>query len=153
MAKDAKTEPGLRPIVDYLKLPSDDLGQAYLEALQCTDCGQAYTSSSTRRACSRCQGHAEEQFRSVRLSNEGEIWVYTIVHQSYPGVETPFVGAIIDVPVEGDAKQKVAIRANVVGIDPDPDTVQPGMKVRMRASAARKDREGNDVVLFQYVPA
>lgn len=137
----------------YLQLPSEDLGEAYLQGLQCKDCGQTYTYESTRRACSKCTGAAEDQFQSVRLSNEGEVWVYTIVHQSFPGVPTPFVGAIVDVPVEGQPENKVAIRANVVGVEADPAAVSMGMKVKMTVRAARKDKEGNDVVLFEYVPA
>ncbi len=145
--------PSVRPIVKFLRLPSDDLSEAYLEGLQCTSCGQTYTYEATRRACSRCTGAEAEQFKTVRLSDEGEVWVYTIVHQSFPGVETPFVGAIVDVPVEGDAEHTVAVRANVVGVDPDPKSVSMGMKVKMRTRIAREDREGNAVALFEYVPA
>ncbi len=151
--EEAATEPELRAIVPYLQLPSDDLSEAYLTALQCKDCQQAYPTEATRRACAKCSGAAEDQFSSVRLSNEGEVWVYTIVHQSYPGVPTPFVGAIIDVPVEGQPDNKVAIRANVVDVEADPSAVSMGMKVKMTARPVRKDKEGNDVVLFEYVPA
>ena len=148
-----RSVPSVQPIVKFLRLPSDDLSEAYLEGLQCTSCGQTYTYEATRRACARCMGAEAEQFKTVRLSDEGEVWVYTIVHQSFPGVETPFVGAIVDVPVEGDAEHTVAVRANVVGVDPDPKSVSMGMKVKMRTRIAREDREGNPVALFEYVPA
>ncbi len=140
-------------MVKYLKLPSNDLSEAYLHGLQCKDCGQTYTYEETRRACAKCTGAADDQFKSVKLGNEGEIWVYTIVHQSFPGVPTPFLGAIIDVPVEGQPDTKVPIRANVVDVEVDPKAVSMGMKVKMQARIVRQDKEGNDVVLVEYVPA
>ena len=143
----------MRPMVPSLKWPGKDLSKAYLESLQCKYCGQVYAVDPTRRSCSRCMRSEPDQFRTVRMSNEGEVWVYTIVHQSFPGVPTPFVGAIIDVPVQGQPTAKLPVRANVIGVDPDPTKMRWGMKVRMRARKARQDREGNDVVLFEYVPA
>ncbi len=154
MADEARVqvEPRVRPIVEYLQLPSEDLAEAFLQGLQCKSCGQTYTYEPTRRACARCMGAAEDQFATVRLSDEGEVWVYTIVHQSFPGVETPFVGAIVDVPVVGDAEHTVAVRANVVGVEPDPKQVSMGMRVKMRTRIAREDQAGNPVALFEYVP-
>ena len=48
---------------------------------------------------------------------------------------------------------KVAVRANLADVEPEPDKVQMGMKVRLRARIARKDREGNEVVIAEFVPA
>jgi hypothetical protein len=31
-----------------------------------------------------------------RLANTGRLYNYTIVHRSFPGVETPFISAIVD---------------------------------------------------------
>ncbi len=149
----AETKPGLRPMTEYIKLPNaDSLEGAYLEGMQCKSCKVVQLYVRTRRACPACQGHDAEQFTPVRLSDKGEIWIYTIVHQSWPGITTPFVGAIIDVPVEGQADRKVAVRANVVGVEPDPKHVKMGMKVRAKAAIAHKDAEGNEVVVFEYEP-
>ena len=152
MAEPAPTKAELRPIVPYLVLPSADLGEAYLQGLQCKGCGQTFLYAPTRRACAVCAGHAADQFTKVRLSDRGEVWVYTIVHQSWPGIPTPFVGAIVDVAVEGQPERTVAVRANIAGIEPDPKNVKLGMKVRMKVAAVHKDKEGNDVVAFHYVP-
>jgi len=81
----------------------------------------------------------------VRLSDEGEIYVFTVIHQSFPGIETPYIAAIIDLP-EG-----VSVRANVYGLDPNnPSPQWFGKKVRMRAEKIRVDREGNDVVAPKF---
>jgi uncharacterized OB-fold protein len=152
-AIEQQAEPGLRPIVDYLELPSGDLGDAYIKALVNKDGTAAFLYAPTRRFDSKTGDLDENSLRPAKLANEGEVWVYTIVHQSFPGVETPFVGAIIDVPVEGHPELKVAVRANLAEVEPSPEHVAMGMKVRLRARAVRKDREGNDVVVPEFVPA
>ena len=151
-ATEQQAEIGLRPIVPYLELPSDDLGDAYLKALVNKDGTAAFLYEPTRRFDASTGDMDENSLQPARLEDEGEVWVYTIVHQSFPGVDTPFVGAIIDVPVQGHPDLKVAVRANLAEIAPEPENVQMGMKVRLRARAARKDREGNDVVIAEFVP-
>lgn len=147
-----QVEPGLRPIVDYLELPSDNLEDAYIKALVNKNGTAAFLYAPTRRFDSSTGDLDENSLQPAKLENEGEVWVYTIVHQSFPGVETPFVGAIVDVPVQGYPDLKVAVRANLSGVEPEPEKVQMGMKVRLRARAARKDQEGNDVVIPEFVP-
>jgi uncharacterized OB-fold protein len=151
-ATQQQMDPGLRPIVDYLELPTDDLGDAYIKALVNKDGTAAFLYSPTRRFDSKTGDMDENSLQPTRLENEGEVWVYTIVHQSFPGIPTPFVGAIIDVPVQGHPDLKVAVRANLAEVEPEPGKVKMGMRVRLRARAARKDREGNDVVIPEYVP-
>ena len=147
-----QAEPGYRPIVPYLELPSDNLDDAYLKALINKDGTAAYLYDPHRRYDSKTGDLDETSLQPAKLEKEGEVWVYTIVHQSFPGVPTPFVGAIIDVPVEGHPELKVAVRANVAEVDPEPENVQMGMKVKFRARAIRKDKEGNDVVIPEFVP-
>ncbi len=148
-----QVEPGYRPIVPYLELPSDNLDDAYLKALVNKDGTAAYLYSPTRRYDAKNGDLDENSLKPAKLAREGEIWVYTIVHQSFPGVPTPFLGAIVDVPVEGYPDLKVAVRANIGEVEADPDAVQMGMKVKFRARAIRKDKEGNDVVIPEFVPA
>jgi uncharacterized OB-fold protein len=147
-----QVEPGYRPIVPYLELPSDDLDDAYLKALVNKDGTAAYLYSATRRYDSKNADLDETSLQPAKLENEGEIWVYTIVHQSFPGVPTPFMGAIVDVPVEGHPDLKVAVRANIAEVEVDPSAVEMGMKVKFRARAIRKDQDGNDVVIPEFVP-
>jgi uncharacterized OB-fold protein len=139
-----------KPIVPALVI---DDGEPYLKGTKCTKCGAHYLGD--RMACSKC--FATEGFEDVKLSREGEVWVYTIVHQSFPGADVPFVAAIVDLP------EKVSVRCNIKNVEPDPKHVKFGMKVRMKTGpvptldrdgnkGVRKDKEGNEIVAFWFEP-
>jgi len=131
---------GRRPIVPFLRLPAD--GEPYLAGQRCTSCGAVYL--GTRRACSRCT--KEGPFEEVRLSRKGELYVWSIVHQSMPGVPVPYVVGIVDLP-EG-----VSVRCNLVDVEPDPKNLRFGMPVEMTTGVSQQDRDGNDVVAFYFRP-
>jgi uncharacterized OB-fold protein len=138
------TEPaatrGRRPIVPFLRLP--ERGEPYLAGQRCTRCGAVYLGS--RRACSRCT--AEGPFEEIALSRRGTLWVYSIVHQSVPGVPVPYVVGVVDLP-EG-----VSVRCNLIDVEPDPAKLRFGMPVEMTTGVSQQDREGNDVVAFYFRP-
>jgi len=97
------------------------------------------------RACSRCT--AQEPFEEIRLSSRGTLWVWSIVHQSVPGVPVPYVVGVVDLP-EG-----VSVRCNIVEVEPDPAKLRFGMPVEMTTTVSQQDREGNDVIAFYFRPA
>jgi hypothetical protein len=72
--------------------------------------------------------------------------VWSIVHQSFPGVPVPYVVGVVDLP-EG-----VSVRCNLVEVDPDPAKLQFGMKVEMTTGVSQQDKEGADVVAFYFRP-
>ena len=74
------------------------------------------------------------------------MWVYSIVHQSAPGIPTPYVAAIVDLP------DKVAVRCNLIDVEPDPAKIPFGMPVRMVTKKVRTDKEGRDVIAFFFRP-
>ncbi|HVN28995.1 MAG TPA: OB-fold domain-containing protein [Candidatus Binataceae bacterium] len=141
----AATDTGPRPIVPFLKLEP----KPHLVALKCSSCGSFFLDPK-RVACSKC-GSTKEKFSEVSLSDKGKVYVFSVVHQSYPGIKTPFVTAIIDLP-EG-----VSVRANLVDIDPEAVQKEPkkyfDLPVEMVTNVASKDREGHDVIAFAYKPA
>jgi uncharacterized protein len=139
-AAEKKTQ---RPIVPFLKIPSDPAQRPYLAGSRCKQCGATYL--GTRMACSRC--FSTEAMDEVKLSDKGELHVFSIVHQSAPGVPTPYVAAIVDLP-EG-----VSVRCNINGLDPDPKNFKFGMPVQMVTETVSTDREGNEVVAFSFRPA
>lgn len=100
---------------------------------------------SDRRACSRCLGTGP--FAEVRLSPRGTLWVWSIVHQSMPGVKVPYVVGVVDLP-EG-----VSVRCNIVDVEPDPAKLEFGMPLEMTTGVSQQDRDGNDVVAFYFRPA
>lgn len=129
-----------RPIVPFLRVPDD--GEPYLVGERCAACGAVYLGK--RRACSKCT--ATGPFEEVRLSRKGTLWVWSIVHQSMPGVPVPYVVGIVDLP-EG-----VSVRCNLVDVEPDPARLRFGMPVEMTTGVSQQDREGNDVVAFYFRP-
>ena len=130
-----------RPIVPFLRLGSDG-HTGHLVAKKCASCGALYLGN--RVACSKC--YASGPFTEVPLSNTGTLWVYSIVHQSAPGIPTPYVAAIVDLP-EG-----VSVRCTIVDVEPKPEKLTYGMPVEMVTQKVREDKDGNDVIAFFFRP-
>jgi uncharacterized OB-fold protein len=128
-----------RPIVPFLQLGE----RPHLRGLRCGACGATYLKSG-RVACAKC-GTARE-LEEIPLSDRGTLWVYSIVHQSLPGVPTPYVTAIVDLP------EQVAVRCTLVDVAPDPAKLRFGMPVQLVTRTVRQDKEGNDVVAFFFKP-
>ncbi|HUS82901.1 MAG TPA: OB-fold domain-containing protein [Dehalococcoidia bacterium] len=133
------------PIVPYLRLPARAGEKAYLAGSKCRACGAAYVGK--RLACAKC--FAVDNFEEIRLGEYGTLRTFSIVYQSIPGIEVPFIAAVVDLP-EG-----TAVRANLGGIEPDPDKIVPllGKKLEMYTEKVREDKEGNDVIAYRYRPA
>jgi len=140
MADEAPTtaEKKQRPIVPFLRLGD----RPHLVGKKCGACGAVYL--GTRVACSKCS--TSGNFSEIALSSTGTLWVYSIVHQSAPGIPTPYVAAIVDLP-EG-----VSVRCNIIDVEPDPAKIRFGMPVEMITKKVREDREGNDVIAFFFRP-
>lgn len=131
------------PVVDYLKIPDD--GEPYLEGHKCGACGSIFLGE--RNTCSKCG--ARDRMETVKLSNEGELYVYSIVHRSFPGVQVPYVSAIVDLAGGG------TVKGNLIGIDPDPAKIKMGMPVRVvyKDALGRQDRDGNRYLSYFFEPA
>jgi uncharacterized OB-fold protein len=90
-------------------------------------------------------------FSPVTLSDKGKVYVFSVVHQSFPGIKTPYVTAIVDLP-EG-----ISVRANLTGVDPEQAQKEPNkvfnMPVELVTGVTAKDREGHDVIAFSYQPS
>ena len=138
-ATQATGEKKVRPIVPFLKLGD----HPHLVGKKCGHCGAVYIGN--RVACSKCG--TPGGFSEVALSTKGSLWVYSIVHQSAPGIPTPYVAAIVDLP-EG-----VSVRCNIVDVEPDPAKIPFGMPVEMITRKVREDKLGNDVIAFFFRPA
>jgi uncharacterized OB-fold protein len=145
MAEQAKAvETGPKPIVPFLKLEP----KPHLMGCKCSKCGATFLDTK-RVACSKCG--ASDSLQPVPLSDKGKVWVFSVVHQSFPGIKTPYITAIVDLP-EG-----VSVRTNIAGLEPDDVEKNPkqmfDMPVEMVTSVVSKDRQGNDVVAFAFKPS
>ena len=87
--------------------------------------------------------------KTTRLSQNGTLYSYSIVHRSFPGIDVPYVSAIVD--LEGGG----TIKGNLVDVEPDPSGIEFDMPVEVFFGDAlgRKDSEGNSYVAFFFRPA
>ena len=95
-AKPSSTGP--LPVVPFLKIPAD--GDPYLEGHRCDACDAVFL--GPRTVCSKCGSRDEMQARP--LSNTGTLYTYSIVHRSFPGIDVPYVSAVVDLDGGGTLK-------------------------------------------------
>ena len=126
------------PIVDYLVLDGDP----HLVANECTGCGARYFDRRNACANADCGG---QEFKKSPIPVTGEIKAFTIVAHAAPGIPVPFVAALVD--CEG-----TSVRGNIINVDPDPDHVALGMKVRLATYVLGADSEGTEAVGFGFEP-
>ena len=129
------------PVVPFLKIPGD--AEPYLEGSVCGACDTTYLGQ--RMACAKC-GARELQTR--RLSNQGSLHTYSIVHRSFPGVAVPFISAVVDLDGGG------SIKGNLIHVPADPQHIPFGLRVEVTFADAlgRKDRDGNSYLSYFFQP-
>ena len=131
------------PVIDFLKLP--DGGEPYLEGYRCKNCGATFLGE--RNVCSKCGTRGA--LSAVKLANKGKLYVYSIVHRSFPGIAVPYVSAVVDLDGGG------TVKGNLIGIEPDPAKIRLGMPVEVvyKDALGRKDKEGNSYVSYFFQPS
>lgn len=131
------------PVVPYLKIPEG--GDPYLEGHKCGSCGATFLGE--RAVCSKCG--ARDQMSTVTLPNKGELYAYSIVHRSFPGIDVPYVSAVVDL------EDGTAIKGNLIDVEPDPEKIPFGMPVEVVFDDAlgRKDKDGNSYLSYFFKPA
>lgn len=130
------------PAVPYLKIPA--AGDPYLEGHRCGSCGATYLGE--RNTCSKCG--SRDQMQAVTLPNSGKLYSYSIVHRSFPGIEVPYVSAVVDLD------DGTAIKGNLINVEPDPEHVTFDMPVEVVYGDAlgRKDKDGNSYLAYFFQP-
>ena len=124
------------PLVDYLVLGDDP----HLVAHECTNCGARFF--DRRNACASC---GQDAFTTVDIDTSGEVRAFTIVPFAAPGVPVPYVAAVVDCG-------GTSVRANLINVDPDPEHVTLGMKVRLATEVIGTDAHGTEAVGFGFEP-
>jgi uncharacterized OB-fold protein len=131
------------PVVDFLKIPEG--GAPYLEGHKCDKCGAIFL--GVRSTCSKCS--ARGSMHAVKLSDRGTLYVYSIVHRSFPGIDVPYVSAVVD--LEGGG----TVKGNLIDVEPTPAKIRLGMPVEVvyKDALGRKDKEGNSYLSYFFRPA
>jgi uncharacterized OB-fold protein len=124
------------PLVDYLVLGD----RPHLVANQCASCGARYF--DRRNACANCGG---TEFGQAEVATDGEVRSFTIVTLAAPGVPVPFVSGIVD--CDG-----TSVRGNLINVDPSPEHVTLGMKVRLATYSLGIDDQGTEAIGFGFEP-
>ena len=127
---------GQVPLVDYLVLGDEP----HLVALECTACGARFF--DRRNACASCSG---TEFTTTAIPTEGELRTFTIVSLAAPGIAVPFVAGVVDCG-------GTSVRGNLINVDPDPEHVHLGMKVRLATYSLGADDDGTEAVGFGFEP-
>ena len=140
MAEEAAVA-GPLPVVPFLKIPAD--GDPYLQGHKCKKCSAVYIGE--RSICAKC--FARDQIEPIKLANTGELYVYSIVHRSFPGIKVPYVSAVVDLDGGG------TLKGNLVNIDPEPEKIKLGMPVEVIYELApSKDADGNEYLTYYFQP-
>jgi uncharacterized OB-fold protein len=124
------------PLIDYLVLGTTP----HLVANECTSCGARFF--DRRNACANC---GKTEFTKADVAPTGEVRAFTIVTFAAPGVPVPYVAAVVD--CDG-----TSVRANLVNVDPDPEHVSLGMKVRLATMPIGTDENGTEAIGFGFEP-
>ena len=124
------------PLVDYLVLGDNP----HLQGHKCTSCGAVFF--DRRNACASCSA---TDFKPADIPTEGVLKAYTIVSLAAPGIPVPFVASVVD--CDG-----TSVRANVVNVEPSPEHVRLGMKVRLVTVPVGADGGGTEAIGFGYEP-
>lgn len=125
-------------MVEYLSLEG---GEPHLVANVCSNCGAEYW--DRRNACAKC---GKQEFSTKSLSSDGEVVSFSIVHRAAPNVPTPYVSAVVHLDGGG------AVKANLLDVEPDPEHVSLGMKVKLKTFVAATDDNGTEAVAFGFAP-
>jgi uncharacterized OB-fold protein len=131
------------PVVDFLKIPED--GDPYLEGHRCGECGATFLGERT--VCSKCG--TRDQITAVTLPTKGSLYAYSIVHRSFPGIDVPYVSAVVDL------EDGTAIKGNLINVEPDPEKIPFGMAVYVVFDDAlgRTDRDANSYLSYFFQPS
>lgn len=114
-------------------------GLGYLVGGRCPDCGAHYFPA--RSVCSRC---LNGDVQRVPLCSSGTLYTYTVIHQSLPQFETPYILGYVDLD------DKVRIAGQLVGVQPD--ALELGMRLTTQVET-RESAEGEQVLWFRFRPA
>lgn len=125
-------------MVGYLALD----GEPHLVANECTNCKALFF--DRRNACAHCGARS---FEKRDLEPTGVVRSFTIIQHAAPGVPVPYVSSVVDLDGGG------AVKANVHGVEADPEHVKLGMKVRLTTFVAGTDDDGTEAVAFAFEPA
>lgn len=121
-----------------------------LKGSKCSACGTH--AFPAQRSCQKCAGTETE---TVLLSNEGELWTFTV--QGFPPKSPPYLGDADPATfvsfgvgyVELPGQVKVETRLT----ESDPAKLRIGMKMHLVLDVLGHDKDGNEIVTYAFAPS
>ena len=131
------------PVFDGLWETIND--ETYLVGSYCTFCKEVFFPRKKNGFCSHCQ---HETLEDKRLSREGKITTFTVVHQQpaggfYKG-PVPFAYGIVQLP-EG-----VNVQTLLTGCDFD--KIRVGVQARLLIEQLYEQENGSEVITYKFSP-
>jgi len=122
----------------------DERGDYYLSGEKCNVCSAIFIDK--RLTCAKC--FEVNSFSNIKLSNTGKLYSYSIVHRSFPGIDVPYISALVDLDNGG------TIKGNLINVKPDPKNLSFDMRVKVifRDALGRKDQQGNSYISYFFEP-
>lgn len=132
------------PAFPFIRL--DARGEPALTAQRCLSCGATYADCE-RVACGRCGARADS-LQGFTPAMEGTLHAAVVVRRGFPGVDVPFISAVVD--LDGGPTVKGTLRGSGFA----PEDIAAGRRVRVRFDDAlgRKDKAGNAYVAHYFEP-
>lgn len=125
-------------------IKKDELGNYFLSGHKCNKCSAIFLDH--RLSCAKC--FELNNFSNIKLSNEGLLYSYSIVHRSFPGIQVPYISAIVDLDGGG------TIKGNLINIKPNSKNISFDMRVKIifKDALGRKDNDGNSYISYFFQP-
>lgn len=114
-------------------------GSGNLLGSRCPECGAHFF--PIRAACSGC---LNDDMETVRFSTIGTLYTYSIVHQSTPAFEVPYLLGYVDLP-EG-----VRVMGQIGGVGAGDISID--MPLVLTLEPFGEDEEGNPLTGFRFRP-
>lgn len=117
-------------------------GAPWVEGFRCGDCGAVVAEETM--ACRACASRTPPA--PFRATQHGKLYSWSVVERSYPGIEVPFVSAIIDLD------DGLTLKGTLKGVDAS--SLRQGLPVVLKFDDAggTRDKEGAPYVGFHFVP-
>ena len=139
MSEAAEAE--IAPLVPHLK-PNGV--KPYIAGSRCGACGEVFVGE--RQICAKCS--ARGKMEAVHIAETGKLYAYTIVTRSFPGVQVPFVDAVVDLD---DGSH---LKGTLLDVEPDPEKLPFDMKVKIvYREAVPINAKGQPYLTYYFVPA
>jgi uncharacterized OB-fold protein len=126
----------------FIEAASND-EKPFLIGNKCKECG--LTAFPKTPVCPKCI--KQDTMEETRFEGKGTLDSFSIVQAALPGFKAPSIQAYIN--LENGPK----IWSLVTGCEPTEDSLELGMEMEMVIDKVREDREGNELISYQFKPA